>query len=96
MVTAPPGQQATGSGNFRVKTTSSCPFATPGEEDLVADVEGRRLFELDRERLRRIRALIDIVHGLSPDDGVCMEIGYAAARGVPHVQSGARRCHQLG
>ncbi|MEU7244893.1 nucleoside 2-deoxyribosyltransferase [Streptomyces sparsogenes] len=61
------------------------PFCDTDEEDLVADVKGRRLFELDRERLRRIRALIAIVHGPSPDDGVCMETGYAAARGVPVI-----------
>ncbi|MFD0391818.1 nucleoside 2-deoxyribosyltransferase [Streptomyces nogalater] len=61
------------------------PFCDTDEEDLVADVKGRRLFELDRERLRRIRALIAIVHGPSPDDGVCMEIGHAAARGVPVI-----------
>ncbi|MEU2772469.1 nucleoside 2-deoxyribosyltransferase [Streptomyces sp. NPDC007162] len=61
------------------------PFCDTDEEDLVADVKGRRLFELDRERLGRIRALIAIVHGPSPDDGVCMEIGYAAARGVPVI-----------
>ncbi|MFI0242828.1 nucleoside 2-deoxyribosyltransferase [Streptomyces sp. NPDC016845] len=61
------------------------PFCDTDEENLVADVKGRRLFELDRDRLRRIRALIAIVHGPSPDDGVCMEIGYAAARGVPVI-----------
>ncbi|MDN3264055.1 nucleoside 2-deoxyribosyltransferase [Streptomyces sp. CSDS2] len=61
------------------------PFCDTDEEDLVADVKGRRLFELDRERLRRIRALIAVVHGPSPDDGVCMEIGHAAARGVPVI-----------
>ncbi|WP_329155682.1 nucleoside 2-deoxyribosyltransferase (plasmid) [Streptomyces sp. NBC_01456] len=59
------------------------PFCDTDEETLVADVKGRRLFELDQERLRRIRALTAIVHGPSPDDGVCMEIGYAAALGVP-------------
>ncbi|MET7852310.1 nucleoside 2-deoxyribosyltransferase [Streptomyces avermitilis] len=61
------------------------PFCDTDEEDLVADIKGRRLFELDRDRLRHIRALIAIIHGPSPDDGVCMEIGYAAARGVPVI-----------
>ncbi|MEU9247563.1 nucleoside 2-deoxyribosyltransferase [Streptomyces sp. NPDC048385] len=61
------------------------PFCDTDEEDLVADLKGQRLFELDRDRLRRIRALIAIVHGPSPDDGVCMEIGYAAALGAPVI-----------
>lgn len=61
------------------------PFCDTDEENLVADIKGRRLFELDRDRLRRIRALIAIVHGPSPDDGVCMEIGYAAALRAPVI-----------
>ncbi|MCX4595697.1 nucleoside 2-deoxyribosyltransferase [Streptomyces sp. NBC_01549] len=61
------------------------PFCDTDEEDLIADIKGKRLFELDRDRLRRIRALIAIVHGPSPDDGVCMEIGYAAALGAPVI-----------
>lgn len=59
------------------------PFCDTDEEDLVAEVKGRRLFELDRERLGRLDAMIAILHGPSLDDGVCMEIGYAAASGVP-------------
>jgi hypothetical protein len=40
---------------------------------------------MDCERLRRIDGMIAILHGPSLDDGVCMEIGFAAARGVPVV-----------
>lgn len=61
------------------------PFCDTDEERLVADVKGRRLFELDRERLRRIDAMVAVLHGPSLDDGVCMEIGYAWACGVPVV-----------
>ncbi len=61
------------------------PFCDTDEEQLVADVKGQRLFELDRERLRRIDAMVAILHGPSLDDGVCMEIGYAWAVGVPVV-----------
>jgi hypothetical protein len=59
------------------------PFCDTDEEDLVAEVKGRRLFELDQERLSRLDAMIAVLHGPSLDDGVCMEIGYAAASGVP-------------
>ncbi|MEV6398498.1 nucleoside 2-deoxyribosyltransferase [Streptomyces sp. NPDC051907] len=61
------------------------PFCDTDEEDLVAEVKGRRLFELDRDRLGRLDAMIAILHGPSLDDGVCMEIGYAAASGIPVV-----------
>lgn len=61
------------------------PFCDTDEEDLVAEVKGRRLFELDRDRLCRLDAMIAILHGPSLDDGVCMEIGYAAASDVPVI-----------
>ncbi|MFH9071333.1 nucleoside 2-deoxyribosyltransferase [Streptomyces alboflavus] len=61
------------------------PFCDTNEEDLIADVKGQRLFELDRERLGKLTAMIAILHGPSLDDGVCMEIGYACALGVPVV-----------
>jgi hypothetical protein len=61
------------------------PFCDTDEEDLVADVKGRRLFDLDRQRLARLSGMLAILHGPSLDDGVCMEIGYAAALGVPIV-----------
>jgi hypothetical protein len=61
------------------------PFCDTDEENLVDECKGRRLFELDRERLRSIDALVALLHGPSLDDGVCMEIGYAAALGVPVI-----------
>ncbi|MFI6741768.1 nucleoside 2-deoxyribosyltransferase [Nonomuraea sp. NPDC050451] len=59
------------------------PFCDTDEENLDHPCKGRRLFELDSERLARVDAMIAILHGPSLDDGVCMEIGYAASRGVP-------------
>jgi nucleoside 2-deoxyribosyltransferase len=61
------------------------PFCDTDEENLVAEVKGRRLFELDRERLARLDGMLAVQHGPSLDDGVCMEIGYAAALSVPIV-----------
>ncbi len=61
------------------------PFCDTDEEDLVAEVKGRRLFELDRQRLASLDGMLAVLHGPSLDDGVCMEIGYAAALGVPIV-----------
>lgn len=59
------------------------PFCDTDEEDLADEVKGRRIFDLDRARLRRLTAVIAILHGPSLDDGVCMEIGYASALGTP-------------
>ncbi|MFI9230896.1 nucleoside 2-deoxyribosyltransferase [Streptomyces rimosus] len=61
------------------------PFCDTDEENLQAPVKGLRLFELDRRRLRTLTGMIAILHGPSLDDGVCMEIGYAAALGVPVI-----------
>ena len=61
------------------------PFCDTDEENLVSDCKGRRLFELDCSRLRRITGMIAVLHGPSLDDGVCMEMGFAAALGIPIV-----------
>lgn len=61
------------------------PFCDTDEEDLVANVKGQRLFELDTQRLGALSGMLAILHGPSLDDGVCMEIGYAAALETPIV-----------
>jgi Nucleoside 2-deoxyribosyltransferase len=61
------------------------PFCDTDEENLTDACKGRRLFELDCERLRSIDGMLALLHGPSLDDGVCMEIGYASALGVPVV-----------
>jgi nucleoside 2-deoxyribosyltransferase len=61
------------------------PFCDTDEENLVSDSKGRLLFNLDCARLRRITGMIALLHGPSLDDGVCMEIGFAAATRVPVV-----------
>jgi len=59
------------------------PFCDTDEESLVSEYKGRRLFELDCSRLRQITGMVAVLHGPSLDDGVCMEVGFAAALGVP-------------
>jgi hypothetical protein len=61
------------------------PFCDTDEEHLVHHCKGRRLFELDTARLTDIEVMVAILHGPSLDDGVCMEIGFAAALGLPIV-----------
>ncbi|MEU9126146.1 nucleoside 2-deoxyribosyltransferase [Streptomyces sp. NPDC048506] len=60
-------------------------YRDTNEEDLVAEVKGRRLFELDIERLGKLTGMVAVLHGPSLDDGVCMEMVYAYAVGVPVV-----------
>jgi len=71
--------QKAGAGNVFL------PFCDTNEEDLVAEEKGRRLYELDRARLNHLDGMIALLHGPSLDDGVCMELGYAAALGVPTI-----------
>jgi nucleoside 2-deoxyribosyltransferase len=61
------------------------PFCDTDEEELQANLKGRSLFALDCKRLERLDAMIAVLHGPSLDDGVCMEIGYAAALGAPII-----------
>jgi nucleoside 2-deoxyribosyltransferase len=61
------------------------PFCDTDEEQLQADVKGKRLFDLDCERLPGLDGMLAILHGPSLDDGVCMEIGYAAALNIPII-----------
>ncbi|OLT19780.1 hypothetical protein BJF79_47600 [Actinomadura sp. CNU-125] len=61
------------------------PFCDTDEENLIAETKGRLLFELDTQCLEGITAMAAILHGPSLDDGVCMEIGHAAARGIPVI-----------
>ncbi len=61
------------------------PFCDTDEEALTSEQKGRLLYDLDRDRLDRIDGMIALLHGPSLDDGVCMEIGYAVATGVPVV-----------
>jgi nucleoside 2-deoxyribosyltransferase len=61
------------------------PFCDTDEEALVSPCKGRTLYDLDTERLHRLRGMIAVLHGPSLDDGVCMEIGYACRIGVPVV-----------
>lgn len=50
---------------------------------MVADVKGRKLYELDVARLQRLDALVALLHGPSHDDGVGFELGFAAAHSIP-------------
>ncbi|MFD8148293.1 nucleoside 2-deoxyribosyltransferase [Streptomyces sp. NPDC059708] len=61
---------------------SAKPYAAPA---IVVDVKGLRLYELDTRRLATLTGMIAVLRGPSLDDGMCMEIGYATALGLPVI-----------
>jgi len=57
------------------------PYRDAGQETMEEGDKTRVLFELDEGRLARTALLVAFIDGLSKDEGVCFEIGYAWARG---------------
>jgi nucleoside 2-deoxyribosyltransferase len=58
------------------------PFRDAKQEALVAADKTRQLFDLDIGRLRRTALLVSYIDGLSKDEGVCFEIGFAYGVGA--------------
>lgn len=61
------------------------PYCDSNEDTLESDLKGFELYRRDVERLNRLAVMVAILHGPSLDDGVCFELGYAWAKGVPIV-----------
>jgi nucleoside 2-deoxyribosyltransferase len=61
------------------------PYCDSNEDTLLSNRKGFVLFSIDTQRLRTLTAMVAILHGPSLDDGVCMELGFAHAIGVPIV-----------
>lgn len=59
------------------------PFKDTYQSDLVGDSKARKIFELDIQHLEKSGALVARVDGIAKDSGVCMELGYAYALGIP-------------
>ncbi|MGV3615302.1 MAG: nucleoside 2-deoxyribosyltransferase [Fimbriimonas sp.] len=63
--------------------TTFVPFRDAGQELLELEDKARVLYELDIARLDRTALLVAYIDGLGKDEGVCFEVGYAAAKGIP-------------
>jgi len=61
------------------------PFRDAGQENFEAIDKTKQLYEADIHMLKRSVLLVSYIDGMSKDEGVCFEIGYAYASGVPVV-----------
>jgi len=59
------------------------PFRDTAQDRITAVNKTKIIYEEDLKRLRRLFAMVGFLDGLSKDEGVCMEIGYAYGLGAP-------------
>jgi len=59
------------------------PFRDTREDEIVSDQRTRIIYDLDMKRLERLFGIVGSLDDPSKDDGICMELGYAAAKRVP-------------
>ncbi len=59
------------------------PFKDTQQSDIVGDNKSHKIFELDLAKLQNAGALVARLDGIAKDSGVCMEVGYAYALGLP-------------
>jgi nucleoside 2-deoxyribosyltransferase len=59
------------------------PFRDTREDEIVSKDRTRIIYDADMERLNRLFAVVGSLDDPSKDEGICMEIGYAAGKKVP-------------
>jgi len=59
------------------------PFRDSSQNDLIADDKTLRLYAQDIEMLNTAILVVTYLDGLAKDEGVCFELGFARALGVP-------------
>lgn len=59
------------------------PFRDTDQDEISAPNKTKVIYEEDMRRLSGLFALVGFLDGLSKDEGVCMEIGFAYGSGVP-------------
>lgn len=59
------------------------PFRDTAQDTMRGADAARLIYEEDLERMKELFALIGYFDGVSKDEGICMEIGYAYARSKP-------------
>ncbi|GEM_PF-2993436 len=65
------------------KTLTFVPFRDTRQDQIVAENKTKIIYEEDLKRLNRCTLIVGFLDGLSKDEGVCLEIGYAFGKGVP-------------
>ncbi len=59
------------------------PFRDTAQDKMKAVNKTKTIYDEDLKRLRNLFMMVGFLDGLSKDEGVCMEIGYAYGVGVP-------------
>ncbi|GAB4577764.1 MAG: hypothetical protein Fur0022_04960 [Anaerolineales bacterium] len=73
-------QDSTGS----IKTLSTfVPFRDTAQDTLRGTNQARVIYEADLDRLEKLFAIVGYFDGVSKDEGICMEIGFAYAMSKP-------------
>ncbi|KKP59125.1 MAG: hypothetical protein UR52_C0013G0008 [Candidatus Gottesmanbacteria bacterium GW2011_GWA1_34_13] len=67
------------------KTLTFVPFRDTRQDQIVAENKTKIIYEEDLKRLNRCALIVGFLDGLSKDEGVCLEIGYAYGKGVPII-----------
>jgi nucleoside 2-deoxyribosyltransferase len=61
------------------------PFRDTRQESATGEHLTRVLFDADEQRLREAAMLVAYIDGMTKDEGVCVEIGWAYAHGLPVI-----------
>lgn len=67
------------------KILTFVPFRDTRQDQITLPDKTRVIYEEDLKRLNRCVMLVGFLDGLSKDEGVCLEIGYAYGKGIPIV-----------
>ncbi|MBN8641249.1 MAG: nucleoside 2-deoxyribosyltransferase [Flavobacteriales bacterium] len=59
------------------------PFKDTQQSDIKGENKAHKIYELDIQKLQNSGAIIGRLDGIAKDSGVCMELGYAYALGIP-------------
>src|SRR3990167_8283854 len=61
------------------------PYRDSNQGTVVTANKAKYIYDADVQNLQRSIALIGFLNGLAKDEGICFEIGYAFATGVPTI-----------
>ncbi|MBI2414367.1 nucleoside 2-deoxyribosyltransferase [candidate division WWE3 bacterium] len=59
------------------------PYRDTDQASVIVTNKAKYIYEADLQRLHRSLALVGFLNGMAKDEGICFEIGYAFAIGVP-------------
>lgn len=69
----------------KMSSLTFVPFRDTAQNMIDSPNQTRIIYEQDISRLNRLFMLVSFLDGLSKDEGICMELGYAFGVGVPSI-----------